>query len=168
MKMIKYALLLILAGSPAVAAERLTLQLSPNDAATILNSLQALDGSPHIVRNALGQEEVKLIPLDLGAVRLTIARDETVLIQTVKEFQQATRGLAIEPSSDAKPADVRRANEKIDALANTKMQVDLLSLDVADLNMTANRITPSTLAVLAPICPTCVGLDAPKPAERKP
>ncbi len=126
----------------AASAEKLTLQLSPNELAAIANGLTQLDGYFKIVKGQHGEEQSVIIPYDYPNARLTIAHDEAVVFGLIREFQSTTSSLS--------------ASEK-EKIANVKIPVDLLSITVDDLKANINPFPPSALAAMAPICPSCAG-----------
>lgn len=145
MKRLIFASLLL--AMPALAADKVTLQLSPNDVAVLATGLAALDGYQKASHDARGQDTTVLVPYTLGDVRLTIAHDISVAQSAIREYQIASKGLATEEAAK---------------LANAKAPIDLLAFDVRDLNIATNPIPPSALAELSAVCPTCAGFDPPE------
>jgi hypothetical protein len=146
MKLIAIAAVICAVCSPLSAADKITLKLSPDEMYALVNlGIAGLDGAQHIVHDARGQEIAVPIPFEFGDVRLTIAHDKAVIDQRMSEVRAAGAHL-----SDA---------EKL-KLGQVKVEIELLSFDVSELNLGKNQIPPSILAELAPICPTCVGIAA--------
>lgn len=145
----------LLFATSAFPAEKITLQLSPNEMGQISGGLAALDGEKKVVKDQLGRDQVVTVPYDIPDARLTIAHDDAIVILALREFQVAIKGVT--PEEAAKMAD-------------KKVPINLLSFDVAVLKLSANNIVPSALAALAPVCPTCAGMDAPaaSPTPTKP
>lgn len=126
----------------ARATEKITLDMSPNDAAATLTGLNSLNGYLKVVHNAAGAEESVSIPYSLGDVRIALARDIRAMLDLVRDYQTAAKAM--------KPEEAAHA-------ADAKQPLDILVFQVGDLNLTANPIAPGTLALLAPVCPSCIG-----------
>lgn len=142
MKLIIASILFTLVVSIAHASEKVTLDMSPNDAAATLTGLNNLNNYLKVVHNAAGTEESVSIPYSLGDVRIALARDIRAMLDLVRDYQTAAK--AMKPEEAAKAADA-------------KQPLDVLVFQVGDLNLTANPISPGTLALLAPVCPSCIG-----------
>lgn len=125
---------------PVAAAEKIKIQLSPNDAASLMQALGALDGYTRVIHGARGEEEAKFVPYDLGEVRLTIAHDARIALDEVKDYQKAATGLTKEES---------------EKLAKAAREVEMLSIDVVDLKIAVNPIPAGVLVALAPVCKGC-------------
>jgi len=139
--------------TPAFAADKVTLNLSPNEILQIQNGLTALDGYHKVIKNNLGQDTDVLVPYDLApSARLTIAHDEVVIQESFSELRKAAQGLS--PEEAAK-------------LANTPQPIDLVTIQVSDLKIDTNPLAPTTLAILAPVCPSCAGVTESAPVKGK-
>ena len=150
--------------SPVLAADRITLSLSPNEAATITQQgLHKLDGAPHIVHDARGDEQAVTVPYRLGEAVLTIAHDIQVLTAVVQGYQSVATNLVDAAGTDE--AARAKAQKEAALLADKKSPVEVLSLSATDLRATENALPPSVLAALGPICPSCVLIDPPKLAQ---
>ena len=153
MTLSKTIIALSMIATPAFAADKVTLNLSPNEILQIQNGLTALDGYHKIIKNNLGQDTDVLVPYDLApGVRLTIAHDEAVIQQTFTELRKAAQGLSQDDAAK---------------LANTPQDIDLVTLQATDLKVDANPFAPTVLASLAPICPSCAGITEPVPVKGK-
>lgn len=132
----------LLYSTAAIASDKVSLNLSPNEVNALGAALIKLDGYTKVARGSRAEDEAVVVPYDLKDVRITIAYDQNQCSQFLKIFREAARGLK---------------NQDVDALADKAQPIDLHTVDVADLNLGANPITPSILAALAPICPSCIG-----------
>ena len=147
--LITIAALIGLAETPALAADKLSVSLSANQEQVIVTALRLFDGHQVVVKGSLGQDQVVFAPYDLdNGVRLTIAHNISVLDRTLDEFRAVAKG------GDQK---------KVGELADTKAQIELLSLDPALLRIANNPYPPSLLAAISPICPACLADEARKP-----
>ena len=132
---------LIWSAVSAAAAEKTTVQISPEEAAQLVIAIGQLDGSTHVVKDDKGADKAVVIPYHFGAIRVVLAHDLRVAVDAVKDYQTAAKGIA--------PDEARK-------LADAKLPVDLVTIDATDLFLSENPISAQTLAALAPICPSCV------------
>lgn len=142
MKSILVAVVAISAYSAANAAEKITLQLSPNEMQRLSQGLSVLDGYHRIAKGPMGQDQDVPTAYDISAsARLTIAHDDAVAQGYFTDVRKATKGLT---------------GDKLMEVVDAKQAVEMLTIDVRDLNVDKNPFPPSALADLAPICPSCV------------
>lgn len=125
-----------LAGN-AQAAEKRTLELSPNQANIIANGLMLLSGHDVLVKDARGQDTTAHVPFKMDPqLTLTLGHDLSVLRAYLIEASNATKG-----SPDQK-----------DAINATPLPVEILTFDSKDLKLGPdNPYTPEALSYVEPL-----------------
>lgn len=119
------------------AAEKKTLELSPNQANIIANGLMLLGGHDVLVKDARGQDTTAHIPFKMDPqLTLTLGHDLSVLRAFLIEANNAAKG-----SPDQK-----------DAINSTLLPIELLTFDSKDLKLGPdNPYTPETLSYIEPL-----------------
>lgn len=151
MKITIYAVaaIALFVAAPALAGERVTLNLTATDLQVLQLGLNALDGYHKVIKNTQGQEQDVLVAYDVaGATRLAIAHDEFAIQAVFADYRQAKSGVT----------DMTKVQEILD----TKRPIELDLIDAAALKLDINPIPASVLASVGVVCPSCVGSTAAK------
>jgi hypothetical protein len=156
MKRLAIATATMCLASAAGAAEKRTINITPNAMVSLFNGLGEIsDGSFQSGTNALGQPVIEKVPFQLGVdVRVTISHDKFALKQKVDEFMASVATGVTEA-------------EKNKAASTTKIEIDVVQFSIEDLNLKTNPISASALAAVGELCPTCVGMTSPAPPPPK-
>ncbi len=125
-----------------------------NEALNCLQSLNALDGRPRVVRDG-GQERVVIEPYTLSApTRMAIARNIASLSAEEQAFNAARQSLIRQfCNADGEiPVEQRKDFEsEIKSMLESETEAKLVLLSEADLQIGVNPIPPSVLASLLPV-----------------
>ncbi len=120
----------------------------------------SLDGQTHILKDeAAKTEKATLVPYKFGGkVRWNIAKNLSILKRHNEDFTKARDGLILELSNGKGTIDetdkdaITAANTKVQELLATDVEVSgLLGLALDDLNLEANPIPGSIVALLMPL-----------------
>lgn len=142
-------------GTSIAASMPETITLTIEQSLNISSALMSLDGQEKIIKDGDKEKSVK-VPYQLsGNTRLAIAKNMTKLNEIAKSYNDARTALVgqfsvdgkIEPNSD----NEKKFTIEMKKVIATEQHLDLTKIKISDLNLDANQIPGTVLALLNPI-----------------